>query len=57
MVGIEATLDVVLPPIETRPPLLYNGDAGADPLNWRNNVMRVFYGKDSLTVARTTPPG
>ncbi len=52
-----AARNVVLPPIETRPPLLYNGDAGADPLNWRNNVMRVFYGKDSLTVARTTPPG
>lgn len=51
-----AARNVVLPPIETRPPLLYNGDAGADPLNWRNNVMRVFYGKDSLTVARTTPP-
>ena len=40
--------DVVFRPIQNRPPLLYNTDITQDPMDFRNNMMRMFYHKDSV---------
>ena len=44
--------DPVFEPIQARPPLLYNSDITADPADWRNNLMRMFYHKDSVSLSQ-----
>ena len=46
-----AVTDPVFAPLQSRPPLLYNADITEDPLNWRNNMMGMFYHKNSITLA------
>lgn len=48
----ETVTDPVFAPIQVRPPLLYNSDITADPADWRNNLMRMFYHKNSVTLAQ-----
>ena len=43
--------DVVFEPIQSRPPLLYNTDITQGPLDWRNNLVRMFYHKNSVALA------
>ena len=43
--------DVVFEPIQSRPPLLYNADITQDPQDWRNNLVRMFYHKNSVVLA------
>ena len=43
--------DVVFEPIQARPPLLYNSDITTDPADWRNNLVRMFYHKDSVVLS------
>ena len=45
-----AVADVYLEPITVGPPLLDNGDITADPLNWKNNGLRIFYHKNSVVL-------
>lgn len=45
-----AAADVALPPIQVRPPLLFTEDITEDPADWRNNTMRMFYHKNSITL-------
>ena len=45
-----AVADVYLEPITVRPPLLDNGDITADPLDWKNNGLRIFYHKNSVVL-------
>ena len=44
--------DPVFEPIQNRPPLLYNSDITTDPADWRNNLMRMFYHKNSVTLSQ-----
>ena len=44
--------DSVFEPIQNRPPLLYNSDITTDPADWRNNLMRMFYHKNSVTLSQ-----
>lgn len=44
--------DPMFEPIQARPPLLYNSDITADPADWRNNLMRMFYHKDSVSLSQ-----
>lgn len=44
--------DPVFAPIQSRPPLLYNSDITADPADWRNNMMGMFYHKDSVRLSQ-----
>lgn len=44
--------DPVFDPIQNRPPLLYNSDITTDPADWRNNLMRMFYHKNSVTLSQ-----
>ncbi len=45
-----AVTDVALEPIRSRPPLLYNTDVTTNPADWRNNLVRMFYHKDSVVL-------
>ena len=42
--------DAVLEPIRTRPILLYQQDITEDPSDWKNNVVAVYWGKDSVVI-------
>lgn len=42
--------DAALEPIRSRPPLLYNTDITTDPADWRNNLVRMFYHKNSVVL-------
>lgn len=44
--------DPVFEPIQNRPPLLYNSDITTDPADWRNNLMSMFYHKNSVTLSQ-----
>lgn len=45
-----AITDAVLEPIHTRPSLLYQQDITEDPSDWKNNVMALYWGKDSVVI-------
>lgn len=44
----------VFPPLSAKPELLYQDDITADPANWKNNVLAIYWGKQSVTLAE--PP-
>lgn len=43
--------DPVFPPVRSRPILLYQQDITADPSDWKNHVMALYWGKDSVAIA------
>lgn len=43
-----AVLDAEIPAFSVRPVLLYYDDITADPVDWRNGAMQVYYGKSSV---------
>ena len=48
----ETVTDPVFDPIRTRPLLLYSSDITTEAADWRNNLMAMFYHKDSVTLSQ-----